>query len=55
MDRQHIVFRTDTRWVLTFRGRVDGDRVNGTVVGKTIQGTFHTRAGTGVWQATKNW
>jgi hypothetical protein len=55
MDRQHIVFRTNTRWVLTFRGRVDGDRVNGQVVGKVINGTFHTRAGTGVWQATKNW
>jgi hypothetical protein len=55
MNEQHIVFRTPTRWVLTFRGRVDGDRVNGRVMGKVINGTFRTRNGTGVWQATKNW
>jgi len=55
VNEQHIVFRTHTRWVLTFRGRVEGDRVDGRVMGKTIAGLFHTRNGTGQWQATKNW
>ena len=55
VNEQHIVFRTHTRWVLTFRGRVEGDRVDGRVIGKTIAGLFHTRNGTGQWQATKNW
>lgn len=44
INEQHIVFRTKTRWVFTFRGRVDGD---------TIQGTFHDRRGTGEWQAQR--
>jgi hypothetical protein len=44
INEQHIVFRTKTRWVFVFRGRVDGD---------TIQGTFHDRRGTGEWQAQR--
>src|SRR5271154_4935757 len=40
MNVHHILFRTTTREVLTFRGRVEGN---------TISGTFHTRAGTGEW------
>jgi hypothetical protein len=54
INQQHIVFRTKTRSVLTFRGRVDGDRVQGTVEGSTMSGTFHTRAGTGQWQASRS-
>ena len=45
MNVHHILFRTKTREVLTFRGRVDGN---------TISGTFHTRAGTGEWQAVRS-
>jgi hypothetical protein len=45
MNVHHILFRTKTREVLTFRGKVDG---------KTISGTFHTRAGTGEWQAVRS-
>jgi hypothetical protein len=44
INERHIVFRTKTRWVFVFRGRVDGD---------TIQGTFHDRRGTGEWQAVR--
>lgn len=44
INEHHIVFRTKTRYVLTFRGRVDGD---------AIHGTFHDREGTGEWQATR--
>jgi hypothetical protein len=45
MNVHHILFRTKTREVLTFRGKVDGN---------TISGTFHTRAGTGEWQAVRS-
>lgn len=45
VNEQHIVFRTKTRWVFVFRGRVEGD---------TIQGTFHDRRGTGEWQAVRS-
>ncbi|HUN60675.1 MAG TPA: hypothetical protein VMU53_01735 [Candidatus Sulfotelmatobacter sp.] len=44
INEQHIVFRTKTRWVFVFRGRVDGN---------TITGTFHDRRGTGEWQAVR--
>jgi hypothetical protein len=44
INEQHIVFRTKTRWVFVFRGRVDGD---------TMKGTFHDRRGTGEWQAVR--
>ncbi len=54
ISQQHIVFRTKTRSVLTFRGRVNGNRVDGIVQGATMNGTFHTRAGTGVWQASRS-
>jgi hypothetical protein len=54
IDQQHIVFRTKTRFVLTFRGRVTGDRVQGTVQGNAMSGTFHVRAGTGQWQASRS-
>ena len=42
VNNHHNVFRTKTRQVLTFRGQVQGD---------TIEGTFHTRRGTGQFNA----
>jgi hypothetical protein len=45
IDGQHLVVRTKTRNVLTFRGRVDGPRVNGIVQGSTYTGNFHDRVG----------
>lgn len=53
INERHIVFRTKTRYVLTFRGRVEGDRVQGVIEGNAIHGTFHDRKGTGEWQATR--
>jgi hypothetical protein len=44
IEEQHIVFRTKTRTVLTFRGRVEGDK---------IDGTFHAREGTGTFQGVR--
>lgn len=44
VDARHIVFRTKTRNVLTFRGMVNGD---------SIQGTFGIRGVHGTWQATR--
>jgi len=40
MNEQHIVFRTKTRWVFAFRGKVDGDyhpRRNRRMAGGAIQ------------------
>ena len=45
INGQNIMFRTKTRWVFTFRGRVEGDK---------IQGTFHDRRGQGEWQAVRS-
>jgi hypothetical protein len=44
IDARHIVIRTKTRGVITFRGMVNGD---------TIQGHFGIRGHHGVWQATR--
>jgi hypothetical protein len=44
VDFRHIVFRTKTREVLTFRGMINGD---------TMQGNFGIRGIHGVWQATR--
>jgi hypothetical protein len=44
VNNRHIVFRTKTRQVLTFRGQVNGD---------VIEGTFHTRRGTGEFRAVR--
>jgi hypothetical protein len=41
---RHIVIRTKTRGVITFRGMVNGD---------TMQGEFGIRGNHGVWQATR--
>jgi hypothetical protein len=45
VNNRHIVFRTKTRQVLTFRGQVNGD---------IIEGTFHTRRGTGQFHAYRD-
>ena len=45
IDARHIVFRTKTREVLTFRGMVNGD---------SMQGNFGIRGRHGTWQAQRN-
>ena len=54
VNQQHILFRTKTRTVLTFRGRVDGPRVQGTVQGRTISGTYRDEHGLGQWHAVRS-
>ena len=54
IDAQHLVVRTKTRDVLTFRGRVNGPRVDGVVQGNSFNGTFHDRGGTGSFQGVKS-
>ncbi|WP_260735072.1 hypothetical protein [Tunturiibacter lichenicola] len=54
IDNQHLVVRTKTRDVLTFRGRVEGPRVDGVVQGNTFHGTFHDRGGTGSFQGVRS-
>jgi hypothetical protein len=54
IDQQHLVVRTKTRDVLTFRGRVEGPRVEGVVQGNTFNGTFHDRGGTGSFQGQRS-
>jgi hypothetical protein len=53
INNQHLVVRTKTRDVLTFRGRVDGPRVNGVVQGNSFNGNFHARAGVGSFQGLR--
>jgi hypothetical protein len=53
-DVQHLVVRTKTRDVLTFRGRVNGPRVEGVVQGNSFNGTFHDRGGTGSFQGVRS-
>jgi hypothetical protein len=53
IDQQHLVVRTKTRNVLTFRGRIDGPRVQGIVQGNTYNGTFHDNGGTGSFQGQR--
>lgn len=50
INQQHIVFKTKTREILTFRGRIDGPRTDGVVQGNKITGTFHDRGGTGTFE-----
>ncbi len=54
IQEQHLVVRTKTRNVLTFRGRVEGPRVQGVVQGNTFNGTFHDRGGTGSFQGLRS-
>jgi hypothetical protein len=53
IDEQHLVVKTKTRNVLTFRGRIDGPRVQGVVQGNTFTGTFHDNGGTGSFQGQR--
>lgn len=53
IQERHIVFKTKTRHVLTFRGRVEGEKVNGVIQGAKITGKFHAPKGTGTWQAVR--
>ena len=53
ISQQHLVVRTKTRNVLTFRGRVEGPRVDGVVQGNKYNGTFHDRGGTGNFQGER--
>ena len=41
IDVHHIVFRTNTRIPLTFRGRVNGSTIDGTFNIRGKQGEFH--------------
>jgi hypothetical protein len=54
INQQHILFRTKTRTALTFRGRVDGPHVQGTVEGRTISGTYRDEHGLGHWNARRS-
>jgi hypothetical protein len=54
IDLQHLVVRTKTRDVLTFRGRVEGPRVEGVIQGNSFNGTFHDRGGTGSFQGQRS-
>ena len=53
INEQHLVVRTKTRQPLVFRGRIDGQRINGVVQGNTFTGTFHDRGGTGTFQGQR--
>jgi len=53
IQQRHIVFKTKTRQVLTFRGRVDGDKVDGVIQGTKITGNFHAPRGTGSFEAVR--
>jgi hypothetical protein len=53
IQERHIVFKTKTRHVLTFRGRVEGEKVDGVIQGTKITGKFHAPKGTGTWQAVR--
>lgn len=54
INQQHILFRTKTHTVLTFRGRVDGPRADHTVQGRTISGTYRDEHGVGHWNAARS-
>ena len=41
----NLMFKTKTRWVFAFHGRVEGDK---------IQGWFHDRRGNGHWEAVRS-
>ncbi len=53
IQERHIVFKTKTRQVLVFRGRVEGENVNGVIQGTKIAGNFHAPKGTGTWEAVR--
>lgn len=53
IQERHIIIRTKTRHPLTFRGRVDGERVDGVIQGTKIEGKFHAPKGVGTFQAVR--
>jgi hypothetical protein len=53
IDVQHLVVRTKTRDVLTFRGRANGPREGGVIRADSYNGTFHDRGGTGSFQGVR--
>jgi hypothetical protein len=54
ITQQHLVVRTKTRDVTTFRGRIDGPRIDGIVQGSTYNGNFHNRGGVGSFQGVRS-
>ncbi len=53
IQQRHLVFKTKTRHVLTFRGHVEGEKVNGVVQATKIIGKWHFYEGTGTWEAVR--
>ena len=53
IEERHIVIRTKTRHVLTFRGRVEGEKVDGVIQGTKIVGKFHAPKGVGTFEAVR--
>ncbi len=53
IQERHIVIKTKTRHVLTFRGRVEGDKVDGVIQGTKITGKFHAPKGVGTFEAVR--
>lgn len=53
IQERHLVFKTKTRHVLTFRGHVEGEKVNGVVQATKIIGKWHFYKGTGTWEAVR--
>ncbi len=53
IQERHIVIRTKTRHVLTFRGRVEGEKVDGVIQGTKITGKFHAPKGVGTFEAVR--
>ncbi len=53
IQERHMVFKTKTRHVMTFRGHVEGERVDGVIQGTKIVGKFHAPKGVGTFEAVR--
>lgn len=53
IQERHMVFKTKTRHVMTFRGRVEGEKVDGIIQGTKITGKFHAPKGVGTFEAVR--
>lgn len=53
IQERHMVFKTKTRHVMTFRGRVEGEKVDGVIQGTKITGKFHAPKGVGTFEAVR--
>jgi len=53
IQERHMVFKTKTRHVMTFRGRVEGEKVDGVIQGTKIVGKFHAPKGVGTFEAVR--